>query len=57
MVAMIDETLGKRRSYGEPSTRVQIMKRARFVKNGYRLMAVTNMSATFNKLSIFAFCV
>ena len=57
MVAMIDEALGKRRHYGEPFTRAPTLKRARFVENGSRLMPVTNMSATFNKLSKFAFCV
>ena len=56
MVAMIDEALGKRRRYGEPSTRAPTLKCAHFVKNGYRLMAATSMRATFNKLSIFAFC-
>ena len=57
MVAMIDEALGNRRHYGEPFTRAPTLKRARLVKNGYRLMPVTNMSATLNKLSKFAFCV
>ena len=58
MVAVVDEALGKRRSCGEPSTKAPTLKRAPFVKkNGYRLIAVTNMSATFNKISIFAFCV
>ena len=28
-----------------------------FYKNEYRIMPVTNISATFDKLSIFAFCV
>ena len=51
MVTMIDEALGKRRSYGEP------WNMSVLVKDGYRLIAVTNMSATFNKLSIFVFCV
>ena len=32
MAAMIDETLGKRRSYGEPSARVRTLKRVLFVK-------------------------
>ena len=31
MVAMIDEALGKRRSYGEPSARAPALKRVRFV--------------------------
>ena len=31
MVAMIDEAWGKRRSYGEPSTRAPTPKRVRFV--------------------------
>ena len=31
MVAMMDETLGKRRSYGELSTRAPTLKRVRFV--------------------------
>ena len=58
MVAMIDEALEKRRSCGEPSTKALTLKRARFVKkNGCRLIAATNMSATFNKFSMFAFCV
>ena len=57
MAAMIDEALGERRCYGESSTRAPTLKCAHFVKNAYRLMAVTSMSATFNKLSIFAFCV
>ena len=56
MVVIIDEVLGKRRSYGEPSTAAPTLKRVRY-KNVYRFMAVTNMNATFNKLSIFAFCV
>ena len=45
----------KRRRYGEPSTRAPNVKFAHFVKNGYGLMAVTSMSAIFNKLSRFAF--
>ena len=36
MVAMIDEALGKRRRYEEPSTRAPTLKHVRFVKNGYR---------------------
>ena len=56
VVAMIDKALGKRRSYGEPSTTAPTLKRVRW-KNGCRFMAVTNMNATFNKLSIFACCV
>ena len=32
MVVMIDEVLGKRRSYGEPSIRAPTLKRDRFVK-------------------------
>ena len=43
MVAMINEALGKRRRYGEPSTRAPPLKRACFVKNGYRLVAVANI--------------
>ena len=57
MTAMIDEALRKRRRYGELSGRAPTLKRSRFVKNGYRLMTVITMTATFNKLSIFAFCV
>ena len=60
MVAMIDEALGKRKRYGEPSTRATTPKCAHhFFKNGYgfRGMAVTSMSATFGKISILAFCV
>ena len=57
MVAMTDEALGKRRRYREPPARVSTLKCAHFVKNGYRLMAVTSMNATFNKLSVYLFCV
>ena len=58
MVAMINEALGKRRNYGEPSTIALTMKLVCFVKkDGYRLMAITDMRATFNKLSRYAFCV
>ena len=32
MVAMVDEALGKRRNYGEPSARVPTLKRVRFIK-------------------------
>ena len=56
MVAMINEALGKRRRYGEPSTRAPPLKRACVVKNGYRLVAVANMSAIFNKLFMFVLC-
>ena len=52
---MINEALGKRR-YGEPSTRAPTQKYACFVKNGYRLVAAPNVSASFNKLSMFALC-
>ena len=52
MVAIIDKALRKRRSYGKPATRAPTLKRVRF---GYRLLAVKNMSVTFNKLFIFAF--
>ena len=55
MVAMINEALGKGR-YGEPSTRAPTQKCACFVKNGYRLVAAPNVSASFNKLSMFALC-
>ena len=54
MVARIDEALGKRRRYGEPSTRTPNLKCAHFAKNE---LAVTNTCAIFNKLFIFAFCV
>ena len=59
MFAMIVEALGKRRLYGEPYTRAPTLKCVHFVKNGYgfRLMAVTSMSATFNKFALFAFSV
>ena len=56
MVVMIDEALGKRRCYGEPSTRAPTLERACFVKNGYRLLAVANMSTIFNKLPMFVLC-
>ena len=56
MVAMINEALGKRRRYGEPSTRAPPLKRACVVKNGYRLVAVANMSGIFNKLFMFVLC-
>ena len=32
VVAMIDEALGKRRSYGEPSARAPTLKRVGFAK-------------------------
>ena len=56
---MIDEALGKRRRYGESSARAPTLKCAHFDENGYgfRHIAVTSMSATFNKFSIFAFSV
>ena len=57
MVVVIDEALGNKRHYEEPSTRAPTMKRARFVKNGYKLKPVTNITATFNKFTVFAFCV
>ena len=49
----------KRWEKEDPSTRAPDLKYAHFTKNGYgpRFMAVTNMSAAFNKLSILAFCV
>ena len=65
MVAMTDEAVGKRRRYREPPARGSTLRCAHFVKNGcvhfvknrYRLMAVTSMNATFNKLSVYLFCV
>ena len=52
-----NEALGKRKRYGQPSTRAPTLKSACFIKNGYRLIAVANMSLTFNKHCIFTFCV
>ena len=48
----------KRWEKEDPSTRAPNLKYAHFTKNGHglRFMAVTNTSAAFNKLSIFAFC-
>ena len=48
MITMIDEMLGKRRSYEEPFGKAPTLTHALFAKNGYRLMAVINMSPTFN---------
>ena len=45
----------KKKTLWRASTRAPTLKRTRFVKNGYRFMAVTNISADFNKLSTFAF--
>ena len=58
MVAMIGKTLGKRKSYMESHPQEhQLWNVSIWSKDGYRFRAVTNMSATFNKLCIFAFCI
>ena len=54
MVVMIDKALEKRRIHRVPPTKAATLKYAQFVKNGYRLNAITSMSATF-KLSMFTF--
>ena len=53
----IGEALGKRKRYGETSTRAPTLKQALYCKIECRFMAVTKMNATFNKASIFNFCV
>ena len=55
MVAMIDEALGKRRSYGEPSARAPTLKGVRFVKKWVKTYGRCKYERNFNKLSIFAF--
>ena len=62
MVLMINQTLGKKRSYGEPTKRAPTLKRVCFnkkmdivlKKNGY---GCYKCETTFNKLSIFVFCI
>ena len=47
----------KERSMDRHPQKQQLWNVSVMLKNWYRLMAVRNMSANFNNLSIFAFCV